>query len=101
MKIVQVTLDGNAQNLKTAMDATSILSIPNEVSKLVMQNPTGNALVYFGSSSLQVLELTAGDPAFEVPAPYSDGRINLSEIYVKGTNTQKLNLYFVELGKSD
>lgn len=96
MNIAQVTLSATAQSLKALIGSKA----PDEAALLIVQAPAANgAIAYFGDSAQQIFELAAGDPLYYVPADIPGGRINLNNIYFKGTNPDKINAWWVELNK--
>jgi hypothetical protein len=92
----------NQVSIDLPTDAASLKSLesklPNEASILILQAPSGNgAIAYFGSPAVQVGELAAGAPFYAVPADVEAGRINLNELYVKGTSPDKLTVMWMDV----
>ena len=98
MNVATVNLPTSANNLKALIGDRA----PQEAQILIVQCPSANAgICYFGDSANQIFELAAGDPFYYVPGEFEGGRINLSELYFKGSSGDKLSVMWVEYGKSD
>ncbi len=53
--------------------------------EVIMQSPTGNATVYFGTSEQQLMTIAAGGTAVITTS-------NADHLYVRGTATEVLNV---------
>lgn len=97
-----LTLDGNAQQLSAALSLTAEKDVP--IKAIVMQpHGTNAAVIYVGgsdvSSTLYGWRLEAASAGIP-PAPFILGEVanqigRLSELYVKGTNTEILHIAIV------
>jgi len=96
MNCASVNLPTSAATLKSLIGANA----PNEASLLIVQCPSANAgICYFGDSAIQPFELAAGDPFYYVPGEFEGGRINLNELYFKGSSGDKLSVMWVQYGE--
>lgn len=98
-----LTLTGVAQNLRTVLTNTEKGGPQDEAYRQIIlaQDPGNSAVIYVGASSavsstlhgfsLDPTQATAQDKISI--GPFNDGPVKLSEIWVLGTNNEKLHIF--------
>lgn len=94
---INVVMDGNADVLsKSPASANGVAPGDKGVQQLILSNPVGNGAVQYGPAPGGTFTSTPGSIAAGASVtlgPFSaSAPIRLSEIFVKGTNTQTLNV---------
>lgn len=96
MKFKQVTLAATEQTLKSLLGTGA----PDEVDVLILQCPTANTgNGFFGDSAAQIFELVKAAAPYVVPVKEDGGRIDLNNLYVRGTASDKLSVGYVAYGQ--
>lgn len=78
MKSAALIMTGSIQQLSTLLGGDACRSV-------MLNNPVGNAIVYWGANEAVVMTIPA-NTTIEVPVT------SLKNLYVKGTNAEVLNI---------